>query len=125
MFLLLFFIWRIHYEHLNDRFHCNLLLNKLRRANGMLSKARHMISLIHLKMLYFAIFSSHLTYGCQIWAQKSNIFNRKVFTAQNKAVRIMTFLMFGQVANQYMGNLKSSNSKTKYFYKIVYLFMTH
>ena len=32
-------------EHLNGRFHCNLLLNKLKRANGMLSKARHIISL--------------------------------------------------------------------------------
>ena len=52
-------------EHLNGRFHCNLLLNKLKCANGMLSKARHLISLTHLKMLYFAIFSSHLTYGCQ------------------------------------------------------------
>ena len=42
-------------------------------------------------MLYYAIFSSHLTYGCQIWAQKLNVFNRKIFTSQNKAVRLITF----------------------------------
>ena len=78
-------------EHLNGKSHCNLLLNKLKRANGMLSKARHMITIENLKMLYFAIFSSHLTYGCQIWAQHLNVFNKKIFTAQNKAVQIMTF----------------------------------
>ena len=77
-------------EYLNGRFHCNLLLTKLKRSNGMLSKARHFISISHLKTLYFAIFSSHLTYGCQIWAQRCNIYNRKIFTAQNKAIRIMT-----------------------------------
>ena len=66
-------------DHLNGRFHCNILLNKLKRSNGMLSKARHLISAAHVKMLYYAIFSSHLTYGCQIWAQKLNVFNRKIF----------------------------------------------
>ena len=57
-------------------------------------------------MLYFAIFSSHLTYGCQIWAQKQNIFNRKIHTAQKKAVRIMTFSHVRASGKPIYGQLK-------------------
>ena len=42
-------------------------------------------------MLYYAIFSSHITYGCQIWAQTETVHNRKIFQLQNKAVKIMNF----------------------------------
>ena len=42
-------------EDLRGRFHCNRLLNKLKRANGILSKTRHVVSIIHLKMLYFVL----------------------------------------------------------------------
>ena len=102
-------------EHLNGRFHCKLLLNKLKRANGMLSKARHMVSVAQLKMLYFAIFSSQLTYGCQIWAQKLNIFNRKIFTAQNKAIRIMTFSHFRASSKPIYGQLEILNLEDQVF----------
>ena len=72
----------------------------------MLSKARHLISAAHIKMLYYAIFSSHLTYGCQIWAQKLNVFNRKIFTSQNKAVRLITFSHFRASAKPIYGQLE-------------------
>ena len=78
-------------ETLNGRFHCDILAKKLKRANGMLSKARHYISKDDLKSLYFAIFSSHLTYGSQIWGQVSNSFNQHIFKLQNRALRIITF----------------------------------
>ena len=53
-------------ETLNGAFHCGTLMKKLKRANGMLCKARHYITNDDLKTLYFAIFSSHLIYGFQI-----------------------------------------------------------
>ena len=62
-------------ETLNGRFHCETLMKKLKRANGMLCKARHYITNDDLKTLYYAIFSSHLIYGCQIWGQTTNVFN--------------------------------------------------
>ena len=46
-------------ETLNGGFHCQIL-KKLKRANGMLCKARHYISKDDLKILYYALFSSHL-----------------------------------------------------------------
>ena len=81
-------------ETLNGRFHCHNLAKKLNRANGMLCKARHFINSEDLKILYYAIFSSHLIYGCQIWGQHTNIFNRRVFKLQNRALRIISFANF-------------------------------
>ena len=57
----------------------------------MLAKVRHYISKDDLKSLYFAIFSSHLTYGSQIWGQVINSFNQRIFKLQNRALRIITF----------------------------------
>ena len=78
-------------ETLNGGFHCETLMKKLKRANGMLCKARHYITNDDLKTLYYAIFSSHLIYGCQIWGQTTNVFNQKIFKLQNRALRIISF----------------------------------
>ena len=78
-------------ETLNGSFHCHTLAKTLKRANGMLAKARHYISPVELKSLYFAIFSSHLSYGCQIWGQVLSSFNQHIFKLQNRAMRIITF----------------------------------
>ena len=57
-------------ENLSGESHCEELIKKLNRANGMLAKARQFVPLNELKNVYHAIFSSHLMYGCQIWTQK-------------------------------------------------------
>ena len=93
-------------EHLNGRFHCQDLIKKLKRANGMLCKARHYIKLNDLKTLYYAIFSSHLIYGCQIWGQSINTFNQKVFNLQKRALRIISFADFRDDCNPLFINLK-------------------
>ncbi len=57
----------------------------------MLSKTRHYVPSEELLSIYYAIFSSHMTYGCQIWGQNVNIFTEKVFKLQNRAMRILSF----------------------------------
>ena len=47
-------------EHFNGSAHVNILLPKLRRPNGMLSKIRHYTSAEQMKSIYHAIFSSHM-----------------------------------------------------------------
>ena len=54
---------------LNWHFQSNEPCIKLCRANGMLSKIRHYVSLNMCRMVYFGIFHSLLTYSCQIWGQ--------------------------------------------------------
>ena len=81
-------------SNLNGKYHCDLLLPKLKRANGMLCKARHYVPSEELKSLYYAIFSSHLVYGCQIWGQNLDVHTEKVFKLQNRAMRIISFSDF-------------------------------
>ena len=76
---------------LSFKFHFKNLKLKLNRANGMLAKARHYMNTENLKILYYAIFNSHLIYGCQVWGQIKNYHTLKISQLQNKAVRIMNF----------------------------------
>ena len=76
---------------LNGQSHCEVLSKKLKRANGMLSKIRHYVPVAELRSIYYAIFSSHMTYGAQIWGQTTTIHNEKIFKLQNRAMRIISF----------------------------------
>ena len=66
------------------------LHSKLTRAIGMLSKIRHFVDSDTLRMIYYGIFSSILTYTSQIWGQHERIVN-KLQILQNKALRVMYF----------------------------------
>ena len=76
---------------LSFEYHCISLRQRLNRANGILARARHYMQIGPLKQLYYAVFSSHLTYGCQVWAQTDNVHTRKVFNLQDRAIKIMNF----------------------------------
>ena len=76
---------------LSGKHHCELLSIKLKRANGMLSMIRHYIPHEELKSVYYAIFSSHMTYGCQIWGQSRSIHVNRISRLQNTAMRIINF----------------------------------
>ena len=52
---------------LSGNYHCEILATRLKRANGMLSKIRYYVPQEELRSIYFTIFSSRMTYGCQIW----------------------------------------------------------
>ena len=53
-------------SHLNWSHHTNIIASKLSCAIGMLSEIRHYVSDSTLRSIYYGIFSSILTYGCQI-----------------------------------------------------------
>ena len=75
---------------LSGKTHCTALSSKLRRANGILSKIRHYVPTDQLKSIYHAIFSSHLSYGAQVWGQ--NIDEKHIISKlQNRALRIMNY----------------------------------
>ena len=92
-------------ETLNGAIHAKNLSTKLKRATGMLCKARHYVLKDDLRSLYFAIFSSHLIYASQIWGQVTNSFNQKVFNLQNRALRIISFSNFRANCNPLYSNL--------------------
>ena len=78
-------------EHLKWKKHLQTIQQKLSRANGMLSKIRHYVSKEAIRMIYFALFHSHLAYGCQIWGQTQNENLKSLEILQNKALRIINF----------------------------------
>jgi len=68
---------------------------KLKKANSVLSKLRHYMPLSTRMLIYHALFSSHLTYCCQVWGQHVKNINLasldRIRVLQNTAVRLITF----------------------------------
>ena len=60
----------------------------------MLCKIRHYVPQTELKSIYYAIFSSHMMYGAQVWGQSITTHTEKVFKLQNRAMRIINFSNF-------------------------------
>ena len=114
-------MWLTANKNLSGESHCEELIKKLNRANGMLGKARQFVPLNELKNIYHAIFSSHLKYGCQIWTQKLLSVCDKMSFLQKTAVRIMTFSHVMLIVNLYSNNWIFLNLMTILFFKIVYV----
>ena len=51
-------------EHLTFKNHMDTVKLKLNRANDLLATLRHYVNPILLRTIYYAIFESHLRYGC-------------------------------------------------------------
>ena len=75
------------------------LNKKLSRANGILSKLRYYAPLEICLQVYYAIFYSHLVYGCNIWGLTSEENLNKVEILQRKCIRIITFSDFRSPTN--------------------------
>ena len=93
-------------ENLSGITHCQQLLPKLRRANGILAKTRHFVPRKEMLSIYYSIFSSHLLYGCQAWGQHANQHLKKIETLQNNALRLITFSEFNAHVSPLYKSLK-------------------
>ena len=109
-------------SHLNWSYHVDCLSTKLTRASGMLSKIRHYVSATTLRNIYFGIFSSLLTYGCQIWGQFKNKHISRLQQIQNRAIRIINFADFRDSPDPLYSK---SNLLIMSNFKIFTMFTTH
>ena len=78
-------------EHLTFKYYLQNLKLKLNRANFLLSKIRYYVKFPLLRTMYYALFDSHLRYGCQIWGQRQNEYIESIEKTQNKAIRNLDF----------------------------------
>ena len=79
-------------ETLSGAAHCSELAKKLIRANAMLTKVQHYVSEEKLISINFAFFSSHMTYGCQVWGQNHSSKKFQIIEKlQDRAMKIMSF----------------------------------
>ena len=93
-------------SHLKWDHHTDLLASKLSRAIGMLSKIRHYVNKNTLRSIYYGIFSSILTYGCQIWEQIENKNINRILKLQDQAIRVINFAHFNDSRNPLYNNSK-------------------
>ena len=85
-----FLLWNHHIFELSK---------KLSRANGIISKLRYNAPFQICLQVYYAIFYSHLIYGCNVWGLTSEENINKLQVLQNKCVRIMTFAPWNSSTN--------------------------
>jgi hypothetical protein len=78
-------------ENLTWYYQLNQLKKKLTRANSMLSLIRYYVPIQTLRLIYYSLFSSHLSYCCIVWGQKSNFLFNRIASLQRASIRIMTF----------------------------------
>lgn len=74
-------------ENMSWNEHVKTLLPKLSRAAGVLSRNRHTFPTNIKRMLYFALFNSHLYYCTLIWGNTTLSNLQKIFLVQKKALR--------------------------------------
>ena len=86
-------------KYLSWNSHIQQLSNKLSRANGVISKLRHTAPINICLQVYYAIFYSHLLYGCNIWGLTTEENLNKIEVLQKKCVRIMTFSDYNSHTN--------------------------
>ena len=87
-------------KYLSWDYHIQQLSKKLSRANGILSKLRYNAPISTCLQVYYAIFYSHLIYGCNIWGLTSEENLKMLEVLQKKCVRIMTFSEFNSHTNE-------------------------
>ena len=83
-------------------FHIQKLSKKLSRANGILSKLRHNAHINTCLHVYYAIFYSHLIYGCSLWGLTTDENLNNIEILQKKCLSIMTFSDFNSHTNLYL-----------------------
>ena len=76
------------------------------RANGILSKLRYNAPFNSCLQVYYAIFYSHLIYGCNVWGLTTDENLHKIEILQRKCVRILKFAPFNSHTNQLFIDLK-------------------
>ena len=88
-------------EHLTFKYYLENLKLKINSANCLLLKTRYLFKFSLLRTLYYALFDTHLRYGCQILGQKQSEIVETNERSQNKALRILNL----KVPRELVGNL--------------------
>ena len=76
---------------LSWKHHIAELSKKLARTVGIFYKVRHLIPLKTLKILYYSMFYSFVSYGITVWGLTHKSYLDPIIIAQKKILRVMTF----------------------------------
>lgn len=72
--------------------HIRLLRNKISKSVGIMSKAKHLLTTTHLKILYRSLIEPYLNYCCIVWANpEKNTILELIHKLQKRAIRIILY----------------------------------
>ena len=105
-------------ENLKWNTHINNLIFKISRGSYILSKIRHYVGIQELKMIYYSLVHSHLSYCISSWggAPKSTL--DPLIRLQKKIVRIITFSKFDSHSQPIFNKLQILNIPNLYNYSL-------
>jgi Reverse transcriptase (RNA-dependent DNA polymerase) len=92
-------------EYLSFNYHTKHLCAKLSKSLFCISRAKNLLTLRALKMLYFSLVHSHLTYCPIILSGMSNKNKLQIFKMQKKAIRIISRAKFNEHTEPLFTNL--------------------
>lgn len=78
-------------EHLTWKKQISSLCIKLSKSVGAISKLRHFTSTKVCVSIYYALFFSHLSYGCLVWQYAHDSLIERICVLQRKVIRIISF----------------------------------
>ena len=79
-------------ENLSWKYHINEFSKKLSRTIGIFYRIRHFVPFEILKLLYYSLFHSFLSYGIAVWGFTYKLYFQKLFVLQKKNnIKVMTF----------------------------------
>lgn len=71
--------------------HRQALAKKIANNCGVLFRARYVLNIQSLKLLYYSFIQSHMVYCSGVWGLGSKISLNSIFLSQKRAIRIMSF----------------------------------
>ena len=78
-------------KKLTWKYHIDYIASKISRVVGIISRLRHSVSLNTLIQVYRSLIFPYTHYGIAAWSQAAQVYLRKVFILQKRALRLMFF----------------------------------
>uniref|UniRef100_A0A672GYN6 Reverse transcriptase domain-containing protein n=1 Tax=Salarias fasciatus TaxID=181472 RepID=A0A672GYN6_SALFA len=86
-------------EKLSRKAHIKHVQSKLARSIGVLAKARHVLDITSLKLLYHSLVSPYLSYCAEVWGNNYKTAIQPIITLQKRAIRIVHKVAFRDHTN--------------------------
>ena len=78
-------------KNLTWKYHIDYIASKISRVVGIISRLRHSVPLNILIQIYRSLIFPYTYYGIAAWGQTAQVYLRKVFILQKRALRLMFF----------------------------------
>jgi hypothetical protein len=112
-------------SNLNWKHHVDTLCKKLSSALFALRVLKNNVEISTLKMIYFALFQSHLSYGIILWGNSSQQNINRVLILQKKAVRVLFDLQHMETCRHAYKEMQILTVTGLYIYNILVYYKLH